>query len=381
VSSETANAPPNAPPPADKRAPRDGRFASDLSTRWSSNRPYDGSARSWQVDLSRPQPLGSVRISWERAYAQSYSLESSADGSAWVSFFNTTKGKGGVETHDQLNAHGRWLRIVCTERFSGSQWGFSFYELEAFTSKTAPPLWGAGHKSMQRSLKSDDVHQYSTQAALTALALLLPPVFGHGRPLPINRALGVPGFPDCRRPAGLGDPVSVSTAAMELQCFQRGSASMIKIGCVGDSITAGVHSSNRGTMAYPAQLQRMIDTEHGKGRYAVTNLGACGSTVLKKTPNKGQPYWERPQYKTLIANKWDVIVIMLGTNDANPNAWPISRGCGSVATPTTDNCQYADDFVAMIAAVRKLGTNSSGPRICECCSRVHSFALLSNAYC
>ena len=46
-------------------------------------------------------------------------------------------------------------------------------------------------------------------------------------------------------------------------------------------------------MAYPAQLQRMIDATHGRGKYAVTNLGACGSTVLKKTPNHGQPYWDR----------------------------------------------------------------------------------------
>ena len=50
-------------------------------------------------------------------------------------------------------------------------------------------------------------------------------------------------------------------------------------------------------MAYPAQLQRMIDAAHGKGRYAVTNLGACGSTVLKKTHSAGQPYWVRPQFK------------------------------------------------------------------------------------
>jgi lysophospholipase L1-like esterase len=117
---------------------------------------------------------------------------------------------------------------------------------------------------------------------------------------------------------------------MQLECFQRGAGTpAVKIGCVGDSITAGVHSSNRGTMAYPPQLQRLIDGKYGRGKYAVTNLGACGSTVLKKTASRGQPYWERPQYKTLVSNKWDVIVIMLGTNDANPNAWPVARGEGA----------------------------------------------------
>ncbi|MGB0501327.1 MAG: hypothetical protein ACPGNP_09075, partial [Acidimicrobiales bacterium] len=56
--------------------------------------------------------------------------------------------------------------------------------------------------------------------------------------LPINHALGVPGFPDCVNPSvALGS--HVETAAMELQCGQRGTAGQIKIGTVGDSITAG----------------------------------------------------------------------------------------------------------------------------------------------
>ena len=204
-------------------------------------------------------------------------------------------------------------------------------------------------------------------ARLAIQFLMLAPVVAHGWDpvgLPVNLELGVPGFPDCRRPPGLpGPPASVDAAAMELECFQRGGSSAVKIACVGDSITAGVHSSNRGTMAYPAQLQRMINAAHGPGHYAVTNLGACGSTVLKKTPNRGQPYWERPQYKTLVANKWDIVVIMLGTNDANPNAWPAAHGCGTISTPSTENCQYSDDYLAMIKEVRELGTTPTGPLI------------------
>ena len=124
---------------------KDPQFSCDkgadgnLATRWSSNTPYDGSARSWQVDLGKAQPVGSVRISWEAAFAKSYSLESSVDGKVWSKIFTTSAGKGNVETMDNLSAHGRFVRIVCTERFSGSAWGFSFYELEAFASKTAPP--------------------------------------------------------------------------------------------------------------------------------------------------------------------------------------------------------------------------------------------------
>ena len=73
-----------------------------------------------------------------------------------------------------------------------------------------------------------------------------------------------------------------------------------------DSITAGAHSSGP-TMTYPAQMQAMLDPT----KYAVTNLGACGSTMQKGADS---PNWDRPQFQTLIQNKWDKIVIMLGTS-------------------------------------------------------------------
>ena len=154
--------PPPPPPPAPRPVPAgdlaegaktacsgyfsdDKEFACDkgadgnLATRWSSNQPYDGTWRSWQVDLGTAHRVGSVRISWELAWAKSYRLDSSLDGSDWQSFYNTSEGKGKVETIDNLSAHGRFVRINCTERFAGSPWGFSFWEVEIFEAKTAPP--------------------------------------------------------------------------------------------------------------------------------------------------------------------------------------------------------------------------------------------------
>ncbi len=57
---------------------------------------------------------------------------------------------------------------------------------------------------------------------------------------PLNPALGTHGFPDCVQPGPFGDDVEANQ--MSMRCFQRGGASTIKIGCVGDSITAGAHS-------------------------------------------------------------------------------------------------------------------------------------------
>ena len=99
---------------------------------------------------------------------------------------------------------------------------------------------------------------------------------------PLNPVLGIHGYPDCVQPAPFGDDVDANQLTMV--CKQRGGAP-IKIACVGDSITAGAHASNA-SMAYPEQLQRLLDPT----MYAVTNLGACGSTMQKKGDS---PYWQR----------------------------------------------------------------------------------------
>jgi acyl-CoA thioesterase-1 len=180
-------------------------------------------------------------------------------------------------------------------------------------------------------------------------------VQGHGslKHFPINPVLGVSGFPDCHRlhPALHLDMVD---ASFDLACPQRGSGPAVRIGMVGDSITAGVHSSG-GNHTYPFQTQMMLDAAHGWGAYTVTNLGACGSTMLRKGDS---PYWERPQFKSLTTNTWDVVTIMLGTNDAKdpgsggPNDW--HHDCGEDAP--LSGCTYAQDYLAMIAEVRKLGS-------------------------
>jgi len=194
-------------------------------------------------------------------------------------------------------------------------------------------------------------------ARVGAFALLAAVVAGH-EDLPINRALGVPGFPDCVQPVeALRGGHDVEQAAASLVCAQREKdfATQLSVACVGDSITAGVHSS-KGSMTYPAQLQGKL----GDG-YKVTNLGACGSTMLK---HSNKPFWQRPQYKALVAGKWDIVVIMLGTNDAKdkgsggPANWPHNcTGSGALT------CPFAQDFKSMIDLVNTLGTSPAGPKV------------------
>ena len=67
------------------------------------------------------------------------------------------------------------------------------------------------------------------------------------------------------------------------------------------------------------------------------------------------PYWKRPQYKALTAKKWDIIIIMLGTNDAKdpgdkgPNNW--LHNCGGPDHTSLDGCTFAEDYASMIKTV------------------------------
>lgn len=76
------------------------------------------------------------------------------------------------------------------------------------------------------------------------------------------------------------------------------------------------------------------------------------------------PYWERPQFDALTSSKWDVVVIMLGTNDAKdvghggPANWP--HDCTGDSQLT---CPFSKDYASMIELVRTLGPTPMGPEI------------------
>jgi sialate O-acetylesterase len=78
--------------------------------------------------------------------------------------------------------------------------------------------------------------------------------------------------------------------------------SPIRVACVGDSITEGSY--------YPSDLQALL----GKN-YTVGNFGAGGSTVLFSSD---KPYIYRIAFQKAVAFHADIVVIMLGTNDATP---------------------------------------------------------------
>ena len=182
----------------------------------------------------------------------------------------------------------------------------------------------------------------------------------------INPLLGEGGFPDCHQTVPVEQLVPAEGANFgTLQCDQKKDTDdQILVGCVGDSITAGVCSTG-GNHTYPGQLQIMLDSKY-PGKYKVTNMGACGSTMMKGADS---PFWKRAQYKTLTSAKWDVIIIMLGTNDAKdagshgPHNWPHDCTSPGDAQKADLSCPFAQDYASMVSLVRTLGTTAAGPKI------------------
>lgn len=83
---------------------------------------------------------------------------------------------------------------------------------------------------------------------------------------------------------------------------------IIKVACVGDSITFGAGIANREKNSYPAQLQEYL----GDG-YEVKNFGVSATTVLCEG---NYPYVETDQYKASLEYNPDIVFIKMGTNAA-----------------------------------------------------------------
>ena len=114
---------------------------------------------------------------------------------------------------------------------------------------------------------------------------------------------------------------------------------IIKVACIGNSITYGYNIVNREKNAYPAQLQAYLGED-----YDVRNFGISGATLL----NKGNiPYMALKAYKESLSYNPDIVLIKLGTNDSKPYNWKYKN-------------EFYKDYQQLIDSYRKL---PSSPRI------------------
>jgi acyl-CoA thioesterase I len=116
---------------------------------------------------------------------------------------------------------------------------------------------------------------------------------------------------------------------------------IIKIACLGDSITegAGVHWQSKDS--YPVILDSIL----GK-KYSVLNCGKSGATLLK---SGDKPIWTYKEFYDVFAFDPDIILIKLGTNDSKTAIW--------------NEQKYREDYQSLIDTFR---TIKKKPKIIIC---------------
>ena len=107
----------------------------------------------------------------------------------------------------------------------------------------------------------------------------------------------------------------------------------LRVACVGDSITEGTGLSNPAEDSYPSQLSKLL----GEG-WNIQNFGKKSATLMK---SGSSPYWNTDQFIPSHDYNPDIVVIMLGTNDAKPTNW-------------TNNSQFISDYTDLIKSYKNL---------------------------
>jgi hypothetical protein len=107
----------------------------NTGTRWSS---AVADPQWLQVDLGSSQTISQVTLNWETAYAKSFQIQTSTNGTTWTNIYTTTAGTGGVQNLT-VTGTGRYVRMNGTVR--GTTYGYSLWEFQVYggTSTTTAP--------------------------------------------------------------------------------------------------------------------------------------------------------------------------------------------------------------------------------------------------
>ncbi|MEV7323382.1 discoidin domain-containing protein [Streptomyces sp. NPDC093970] len=134
----------------------------DAATRWSSAFEDD----QWiRVDLGSPVAFDRVVLTWERAYAGTYTVQVSANGSDWTDVRDVdntavplpfrTSGAASLQTVELAAATARYVRVFCRTR--ATSWGSSLWSLSVLDS-AVPGTDLALRKEATASSESDGTH-------------------------------------------------------------------------------------------------------------------------------------------------------------------------------------------------------------------------------
>ena len=110
-------------------------------------------------------------------------------------------------------------------------------------------------------------------------------------------------------------------------------SAVLRVACIGNSITYGDRIRNRAKDSYPAQLGVLLGE-----KYLVQNFGVNGATMLMVSD---LPYMKTKAWNDAKDFNPNIVIIKLGTNDSKPGNWVNKKN-------------FAADMQAMIDTLRAL---------------------------
>ncbi len=128
-------------------------------------------------------------------------------------------------------------------------------------------------------------------------------------------------------------------------------AAVIKVACVGDSITYGYTLPDRENTSYPRQLQLMLD-EKFSGKYEVRNFGNSGRGIYldSKRGNEMRGYKYMKEHAAAVNWKPDIVICNLGINDNGEYIKEYSGG--------RKRGQFVADYLELLADYKKANKKS-----------------------
>jgi len=130
----------------------------------------DGPGTQWlRIDLGRTSVVDRVRLRWQRAYAKSYRVQTSNDGASWTDVFGTHAGDGGTDDLKRLDARGRYLRILATQR-GRPEGGYALGDVRAYGPAASMPAPGREASADATAVAAGLENRHKKEVALELVA-------------------------------------------------------------------------------------------------------------------------------------------------------------------------------------------------------------------
>ncbi|MFE1795902.1 discoidin domain-containing protein [Streptomyces sp. NPDC059517] len=111
-------------------------FDRDPASRWATSSTTGWTDPGWiSVDLGATAQIDKVVLQWDPAYAKSFQIQVSPNGTDWTPIYSTTSGTGFKQTLT-VSGSGRHVRMYGTER--ATPYGYSLWEFQVYGTGGAP---------------------------------------------------------------------------------------------------------------------------------------------------------------------------------------------------------------------------------------------------